>query len=337
MRAEHLGLADPGAQEDRRRPVGARGQDRRARPDAQLLAVAPRNDLDPVVVRREAVAERAVDHAEVGPPARRVEVRERGVDADASLDVDRLRAEADAAVEVVEIVRTRKPERRSRVEAGPVERPDLVLGVVPDAEPLDRAREERPQRVRAPGLVPDGAGPAVVVLRAADRDDAAVVRGAAADHPGARQLDRPAQGVQVARVVAPGVGRGERASVEEVGGPGSRVARPVVGPGLEQDHLRLALGREPPGDDAAGRPAAEHHDVALEPLHGASISRRASESRRSARAGKAAGEAARLRSPALLAQLVEHLHGKEGVDGSSPSEGFDVLCLLERSLSVVRR
>ena len=28
---------------------------------------------------------------------------------------------------------------------------------------------------------------------------------------------------------------------------------------------------------------------------------------------------------ALLAQLVEHLHGKEGVDGSSPSEGFSFL------------
>jgi hypothetical protein len=28
------------------------------------------------------------------------------------------------------------------------------------------------------------------------------------------------------------------------------------------------------------------------------------------------------RTRALLAQLVEHLHGKEGVDGSSPSEGF---------------
>jgi hypothetical protein len=27
---------------------------------------------------------------------------------------------------------------------------------------------------------------------------------------------------------------------------------------------------------------------------------------------------------ALLAQLVEHLHGKEGVDGSSPSEGFAI-------------
>jgi hypothetical protein len=32
--------------------------------------------------------------------------------------------------------------------------------------------------------------------------------------------------------------------------------------------------------------------------------------------------AARLRALALLAQLVEHLHGKEGVNGSSPLEGF---------------
>ena len=32
---------------------------------------------------------------------------------------------------------------------------------------------------------------------------------------------------------------------------------------------------------------------------------------------------ARIGALALLAQLVEHLHGKEGVDGSSPSEGFD--------------
>src|SRR6266511_560416 len=30
---------------------------------------------------------------------------------------------------------------------------------------------------------------------------------------------------------------------------------------------------------------------------------------------------ARIDPSALLAQLVEHLHGKEGVDGSSPSEG----------------
>src|SRR6478609_165549 len=31
--------------------------------------------------------------------------------------------------------------------------------------------------------------------------------------------------------------------------------------------------------------------------------------------------APRMAGAALLAQLVEHLHGKEGVDGSSPSEG----------------
>ena len=35
--------------------------------------------------------------------------------------------------------------------------------------------------------------------------------------------------------------------------------------------------------------------------------------------------APRMAGAALLAQLVEHLHGKEGVDGSSPSEGFSFL------------
>ena len=34
------------------------------------------------------------------------------------------------------------------------------------------------------------------------------------------------------------------------------------------------------------------------------------------------GRRATLQRLALLAQSVEHLHGKEGVDGSSPSEGL---------------
>src|SRR5215216_5527478 len=38
-----------------------------------------------------------------------------------------------------------------------------------------------------------------------------------------------------------------------------------------------------------------------------------------------AATGARLRVTALLAQQVEHLHGKEGVDGSSPSEGLSDL------------
>src|SRR5688572_29795239 len=45
----------------------------------------------------------------------------------------------------------------------------------------------------------------------------------------------------------------------------------------------------------------------------------------SRRAPTLAARAARLPPPALLAQLVEHLHGKEGVDGSSPSEGLKYL------------
>jgi hypothetical protein len=39
---------------------------------------------------------------------------------------------------------------------------------------------------------------------------------------------------------------------------------------------------------------------------------------------------------ALLAQLVEHLHGKEGVDGSSPSEGFAGKGPLRRAFSSLR-
>jgi hypothetical protein len=38
---------------------------------------------------------------------------------------------------------------------------------------------------------------------------------------------------------------------------------------------------------------------------------------------------------ALLAQLVEHLHGKEGVDGSSPSEGFSLYEVPANSLLVL--
>ena len=39
---------------------------------------------------------------------------------------------------------------------------------------------------------------------------------------------------------------------------------------------------------------------------------------------------------ALLAQLVEHLHGKEGVDGSSPSEGFTKLRTTDTLETLVR-
>src|SRR5262249_34775446 len=53
-------------------------------------------------------------------------------------------------------------------------------------------------------------------------------------------------------------------------------------------------------------------------------SRRASPTGRAHAVGASrfAPAAGRIRALALLAQLVEHLHGKEGGDGSSPSEGL---------------
>ena len=48
----------------------------------------------------------------------------------------------------------------------------------------------------------------------------------------------------------------------------------------------------------------------------------------SSRAEPLATARASLTRSALLAQLVEHFHGKEGVVGSSPTEGLgDCLCL----------
>src|SRR3954447_14173072 len=49
---------------------------------------------------------------------------------------------------------------------------------------------------------------------------------------------------------------------------------------------------------------------------------------RAADASRFAPVAGRIGAFALLAQLVEHLHGKEGVDGSSPSEGFRKFLLI---------
>src|SRR6185503_15265601 len=59
--------------------------------------------------------------------------------------------------------------------------------------------------------------------------------------------------------------------------------------------------------------------------------RRSQGSRRDgAPGGRGPPGAAILGPPALLAQSVEHLHGKEGVNGSSPLEGFAAIWLPER-------
>ena len=83
--------------------------------------------------------------------------------------------------------------------------------------------------------------------------------------------------------------------------PGQRSRAPGVGVGHRHDrHVRIRLERP----SVALRHVAAPNDP--EPEHAASLAR----------------SGATLSASALLAQLVEHLHGKEGVDGSSPSEGF---------------
>ena len=97
-------------------------------------------------------------------------------------------------------------------------------------------------------------------------------------------------------------------------------SRPQLARGVFQD------GRPPFRSDPA---AVEQH--ALEPRVGCdeaqrpdwTVDDRAQHLVNLERAPGAAREIApTMAGPALLAQLVEHLHGKEGVDGSSPSEGL---------------
>ena len=110
----------------------------------------------------------------------------------------------------------------------------------------------------------------------------------------------------------------------------------VVGARRADDELRVAVDHPVPDDAgllvarivAADDLPGEHIGKAADRGGGwrhaddAILRRRAAQ--RSSRS--ACGELLRglgtLSPLALLAQLVEHLHGKEGVDGSSPSEGF---------------
>src|SRR5213078_591532 len=106
----------------------------------------------------------------------------------------------------------------------------------------------------------------------------------------------------------------------------------------QREHDHAERGKQPGGRAVyrralpAGGPAEEHdrsgrlRTVAVTSLRPSVMSTSFDARHRLRGAGVASvlsrSAAATIPHHALLAQLVEHLHGKEGVDGSSPSEGF---------------
>ena len=195
-------IADTRALQDRRRTVGPCSKHDRRCLDPDLLPLASHDHLHAPPCHREAVAERVVEDREVLATTGRIDVSEGGVDPHPRLDVDRLDAEADAAVEIIEVVDPREPERQGGIEAGAMEGPHLVVPVGAHGQPLESTREGGPHGRRAPAVVAGEQGPAVVVLGAADRDDAPVVRRATADHTCARET-RSGRARQPARCRTP--------------------------------------------------------------------------------------------------------------------------------------
>ena len=98
---------------------------------------------------------------------------------------------------------------------------DLVVRIGAHREALERSRERGPDRIGRPTRIAGRRCPAVVVRRASDGDNAAVVSGAPPDHARPREGDRLPSG-QLAARVAPVVRGDERTAVEEV-------CRPVAG------------------------------------------------------------------------------------------------------------
>src|SRR5581483_7182080 len=121
--------------------------------------------------------------------------------------------------------------------------------------------------------------PAVVVEPVAPDGRAAVVRGAAADHP--RPLERqPPRAVRGAAVVAPIVpARRQAARVQQIRRPLAAVEWAVVRPRLEHEHRAVALGGDQPRHHRAGRPTPDHDQVGrlrqARRRHGASLGQNA--------------------------------------------------------------
>ena len=259
---EHAQLVrrpDAGAHQGQGRAVGAGAEDHPASANRDRAIRADRLQPDhPAALDQEPIGEHVAADRQVGAIADRVEVGEGRVPAEpVGDDVDRVDRHPIGQVDVVQVLAHREPGAGRRLHAGLV--PGRQLAPGRDAHPhLPRHRlEERQQRRCLPAGVAERR-PAVVVLAVAPDGGAAVVRGAAAQHPRPLQ-QQPGLAVRGGARVVPAMGAHRHlASVEQPRRPAAGRVRPVIWPRLQQQHRLVGPLREPPGQGGAGRPPA--HD-----------------------------------------------------------------------------
>src|SRR5262249_7555009 len=241
MPLELIRRPNPAAEQNRRRPVRARGEDDRL---GDELAAARQGAGGSAVLRQNPAEDRVGKDRQVRPLPSRVHVGERRVPADGPDGVD----DVDDRV------------LASRLTKGAMPRRECFLGQWTSPErllaPLKTRRELR--------IRPAGA-PLVVVRRRTAQDDARVVRGAAAEDAGAQLraivFVAPLPAMRVAR---------ERSRVEDVRRPATLGVGPVVRPSLDETDGPIRVLAQPRREHAPGGAAAEHEDVEGRAGHSAS-------------------------------------------------------------------
>ncbi len=238
-----LGLgADSAAQQDGRREVGARCEHDGLRLDAAAVSEPSPDRTRPL--QEHALDKRVAENGEVRPSPGGVEIRERGVPADAGDDVRGSRGDPDRPLGVVRVIEQGETELLGGGEERAVEGRGRVGVCSPGAQrrpgPLEVRRQARMSPIRPP----------LVVVRGRSRQhETRVVRRAAADHARSQRAI-----VLAAR--APVVREHERPRIEQLLRPAAAVERPVVRAGLQQTNapggiLRKARGHHTPGGAAA--------------------------------------------------------------------------------------
>ena len=268
--AEHRGPADAGELEKLGGVDRAPAEHHLAPRERLLLAaVAPVADSGAALaVEDEPVRERAARHVQVRPAARGAEIAMGGAHSPPPADGGLGLADPFLALPVVvRVVRQAglDPGPEQRVVEGALvrhlahpERAALRAPFVRPALEVLHALEHGQHVVVAPAPVAE-LGPGVVVEPLAADEDEAVDRARPAEHPPARDRDRPpARAFVGLGAVAPVGGR----VVDELREADRHRAQPVaLGPGFEQQHPPPAVLRQPVREHAARGPRPHHDEV----------------------------------------------------------------------------